>query len=553
MALFELMPSVLTQWLIDDALGKKNLNLLYILAGALLALLLARTASHTARMMFLGKLAQLVLYQLRTRLYEHLQKLSMSFYQNKRTGQIMSRVTSDVNVIEQFVVEVIRDGLVNLVKLVLIAVILFTTNWQLALITLLPTVPLAWGTKEFSKRVRAGYRTMRRRMADMNSILSDTIGGIRVVQVFGQEETEAVKFRAKSMDFQQAGLLTNRLQAIFFPSVNLAFGIGQVLVWMLGGREVVRGNLSLGDLVMFSSLVAQFYAPVQSLSQMSNLFANTSASGERVYEILDMQPEIRTEQDAAPLPSVSGEVVFDNVTFGYDSSEPTLQDINLKVQPGETVGLVGPSGSGKSTLVSLISRFYDPSEGSVKVDGIDVREVNLQDLRRSVSAVLQEPYLFHGTIRENISYGRPDASFDEVMEAARAANAHDFIMKLPDGYDTHVGERGTKLSGGERQRISIARAILDDPKILILDEATSAVDTESEVQIQQALDNLMEGRTTLAIAHRLSTVKNATKLVVMEAGRIVEEGSHDELIQKEDGLYRRLVDMQSRLGATIGE
>jgi ATP-binding cassette subfamily B protein len=553
MALFELMPSVLTQWLIDDALGKKNVHLLYVLAGALFALLLARTFSHSARMMFLGKLAQMVLYQLRTRLYEHLQKLSMSFYQNKRTGQIMSRVTSDVNVIEQFVVEVIRDGVVNLVKLVFIAAILVSTNWQLALITLLPTAPLAWGTKEFSKRVRAGYRTMRRRMADMNSILSDTIGGIRVVQVFGQEETEAIKFRAKSLDFQQAGLLTNRLQAIFFPSVNLAFGIGQVLVWMLGGREVIRGNLTLGHLVMFSGLVAQFYAPVQSLSQMSNLFANTSASGERVYEILDMQPEIRSEEHAAPLPSVAGQVVFENVTFGYDSSEPTLQQINLKVQPGETIGLVGPSGSGKSTLVSLISRFYDPSEGSVKVDGIDVRDVNLQDLRRSVSAVLQEPYLFHGTIRENISYGRPDASFDEVMEAARAANAHDFVMKLPDGYDTHVGERGTKLSGGERQRISIARAILDDPKILILDEATSAVDTESEVQIQQALDNLMEGRTTLAIAHRLSTVKNATKLVVMEAGRIVEEGSHDELIQKEDGLYRRLVDMQSRLGATIGE
>jgi ATP-binding cassette, subfamily B, bacterial len=553
MATFELLPSVLTQRLIDDALGKKNLNLLYVLAAMLFGMLILRTLSHAARMMCLGRLAQMVLFQIRTRLYEHLQSLSMSFYQNKRTGQIMSRVTNDVNVIEQFIVESIRDGIINVVKLILIAAILLWTNWQLALITLLPTAPLAWGTKHFSQKVRTGYRTMRRRLADMNAILSDTIGGIRVVQVFGQEENEAAKFRAKSLDFQQAGIWTNKLQAIFYPGVNLAFGIGQVLVWLLGGREVIEGRLSLGHLVMFSGLVAQFYAPVQVLSQMSNLLASTSAAGERVYDILDMQPDIKTEPNARPLRAVEGAVKFENVTFGYDSGDPTIQEINLEIKPGETVGLVGPSGSGKSTLVSLISRFYDVNEGRVLVDGKDVRDVDLQDLRRQISAVLQEPYLFHGTIRDNIAYGRPDASFEDVMMAARMANAHDFIMRLPDAYDTHVGERGTKLSGGERQRISIARAILDDPKILILDEATSAVDTESEVQIQQALDNLMAGRTTLAIAHRLSTVKNADKLVVMEAGKIVELGTHDELIQKEDGLYRRLVDMQSKLGASIGE
>jgi ABC-type multidrug transport system fused ATPase/permease subunit len=554
MAVLELLPSVLTQPLIDEALGRKNLRLLYILSFSLLALLLGRSLSHYCRMIFTGRLAQTVLYELRTKLYEHLQKLSLSFYQNKRTGQIMSRVTSDVNVIEQFVVEGIRDGSVNILKLVIIATILFWTNPHLAMLTLIPTVPLAWGTRAFNKRVRASYRTMRRRLADMNSILSDTITGIRVVQVFGQEETEAEKFRSKSREFQQAGLSTNSLQAMFYPSVNLAFGLGQVIVWFWGGREViVKGTLTPGELVMFSGLVAQFYSPVQVLSQMSNLLANTSASAERVYEILDTQPDIRTMPKARPMPTMRGEVVFENVTFGYDSSEPALQGISLRVAPGETVGLVGPSGSGKSTLVSLISRFYDVTEGSVKIDGKDVRDVDLQDLRANISAVLQDPYLFHGTIAENISYGRPTASFEDVMAAAKAANAHDFIMKLTDAYDTHVGERGTKLSGGERQRISIARAILDDPQILILDEATSAVDTESEVQIQSALDNLMQGRTTLAIAHRLSTVKNADKLVVMEDGRIVEMGTHDQLIQVEDGLYRRLVDMQSQLGQTIGD
>ena len=551
MALAELMPTLLTRYLVDDALAKKNATLLIQLMWAMAALLVIRSLCHYARMVCLGRLAQTILYQIRTNLYEHLQKLSQSFYQNKRTGQIMSRVTNDVNVIEQFVTEGVRDGIVNVLKLLIIAGMLFYMNPWLATITLIPTIPLAWGTNAFSKRVRGGYRTMRRRMADMNSILSDTLAGIRVVQVFGQEEKEATKFRSKSGDFRQAGFLTNHLQAIFYPSVNFAFGIGQILVWALGGLDVVHGTMKLGELIAFSGFVAQFYAPVQVLSQMSNLLANTQASGERIYEILDMQPDIRTEDNAEALPDVRGEVVFEDVTFGYDSSEPTIQDVSLRVSPGEMVGLVGPSGSGKSTLLSLISRFYDPTGGRVLVDGHDVRDVDLADLRKSVSAVLQESYLFHGSIRDNIAYGRPDATFEDVMNAARGANAHDFIMKLPDAYDTHVGERGAKLSGGERQRISIARAILDDPKILILDEATSAVDTESEVQIQQALDNLMEGRTTIAIAHRLSTVRNADQLVVMEDGKIVERGTHDILMQQPDSLYKKLVEMQNKIEAKV--
>ncbi len=553
MALLELVPSLLTRSLLDDALIGHNQRLLYMLALALTGALIVRTVAHWTRMIYTGKLAQLVLYQLRTKLYEHLQKLSLSFYNNKRTGQIMSRVTNDVNVMEQFIVEGLRDSTINALKVSIIIVILFYTNPQLALLTLIPTIPLSWGTRTFSSRIRNTYRAMRRRLADMNSILSDTIAGIQVVQVFGQEDYEARKFRLKSHEFFEAGIQSNRLQAMFYPSVNFAFGVGQVIVWVVGGREVLAGRLKTGELVMFSGLVAQFYAPVQSLSQMSNLLASTAASAERVYEILDLQPDIQTEARAEHMENVQGEVVFENVTFGYDSSEPALQEVSLRVAPGQTVGLVGPSGSGKSTLVSLISRFYDVSDGSVKIDGKDVREVDLKDLRSNISVVLQEPYLFHGTIRDNIAYGRPEASFGEVLAAAKAANAHEFVMKLGDGYDTHVGERGTKLSGGQRQRISIARAILDDPRILILDEATSAVDTESEALIQEALDNLMKDRTTIAIAHRLSTVKNADKLVVMENGRVIEEGTHDELVQVEDSLYKKLVEMQTNLSGTLAQ
>ena len=549
MAIMELIPAALTAPLIDRAIPNRDWRLLQALSGVMLLTLLLRTFFHYTRMIATGRLAHKVLYQVRTGLYEHLQKLSLAFYGSKRTGQIMSRVTNDVAVFEQFIVEGIRDSLINGLRVVGIAGILFYTNPMLAFWVFLPTLPLIWGTRAFQKRIGASYRTMRRRLADMNSILNDTIGGIRVVQIFNQEENEASKFRLKSSEFAVAGNKTQALQALFFPGVALAFGVGNVIVWMIGGREVFAHHLKLGELIMFAGYVTQFYAPVQSLANTANLYSNTAASAERIYEVLDTQPDIRSSEAAHPLPQMDGKIELQNVSFGYDSGEPALENINLTVEPGQMVGLVGPSGSGKSTLVQLISRFYDAKDGQVKIDGYDVRDLDLKDLRSHISVVPQDPYLFHGTVHENIAYGRPEAPFEEVLAAARAANSHEFIMKMTDGYDTHVGERGTKLSGGQRQRIAIARAILDDPKILILDEATSAVDTESEVLIQGALENLLAGRTTLAIAHRLSTVKNADKLVVLEDGKIVEEGTHADLMEQDDGLYRRLVEMQTKLGA----
>ena len=548
MAGMEMVPPALTKPLIDKALPNKDVHLLYMLSVALIVALLLRTLSHHIRMRLTGIVAHRVLYQVRTNLYDHLQKLSLAFYGNKRTGAIMSRVTNDVAILEQFITEGVREFTINLLRVAIIAFILFHTNPKLAFFALLPTIPLAWGTSVFRKRIRASYKTMRRRLADMNSILSDTVGGIRVVQIFGQEEHEADKFRAKSREFQTAGVSTQTLQSVFIPSVNLTFGIGQILVWLIGGNEVFQGRLTVGALLMFSGYVAMFYSPVQSLANTFNLFANTSTSGERIYEIMDTEPDIESKAGALALPSMEGRIELENVTFGYDSSENALSNVNLTIEPGQMIGLVGPSGSGKSTMVQLISRFYDVKSGALKVDGTDVRDISLQDLRAHISMVPQDPYLFHGSIRENIAYGRPDARFEDVLDAARAANAHDFIMKLTHGYDTHVGERGTKLSGGQRQRIAIARAILDNPRILILDEATSAVDTESEFLIQNALENLMKGRTTVAIAHRLSTVKNADKLIVLDGGHIVEEGTHDELVEVDGGLYKKLVEMQTQLG-----
>ena len=548
MTVMEMVPAYLTKSLIDNALEKRDVALLHWLCAALVGALILRTISHHIRMRYSGIVAHRVLYQVRTNLYDHLQKLSLAFYGNKRTGQIMSRVTNDVAILEQFIIEGVREFSLNALRILIIAAILFHTNASLALLVLIPTIPLAWGTRVFQKQIRAAYKTMRKRLADMNSILSDTIGGIRVVQIFGQEEFEADKFRTKSREFQTAGLSTQLLQSVFLPSVNLCFGIGLVIIWIVGGKQVLERQLTVGEFVMFSGYVAMFYQPVQNLANTFNLFANTSTSGERIYEIMDTEPDIESKRAAQALPEMEGKIELRDVSFGYDSSENALTDVNLTIEPGQLIGLVGPSGSGKSTLVQLISRFYDVKDGAVIIDGRDVRDVELRDLRAHISMVPQDPYLFHGTIRGNIAYGRPDARFEDVMEAARAANAHEFIMKLPNGYDTHVGERGTKLSGGQRQRIAIARAILDDPRILILDEATSAVDTESEFLIQGALENLMKGRTTVAIAHRLSTVKNADKLVVLDGGRISEIGTHDELMDHQGGIYKKLVEMQTNLG-----
>ncbi|MCS7192827.1 MAG: ABC transporter ATP-binding protein/permease [Armatimonadetes bacterium] len=547
-----LIPPKLMQLLLDDAIPRKSMKLLWQLSLLLLVVYLVTTIVSFIRTYLMSWLGQKVLYDMRSELYRHLQRLSLSFYDTHRTGQLMSRITGDVGMLEGFLIHSIPQFFVDLLTLFGIGFVLFQTDWKLALISLAPTPLLFFMTVKYKDFILPIYRRLRYAWGDLTSFLSDTLGGIKVVKVFNQEEHETQRFRIKNERILRGSLQSVLVWSIFFPTMGLISTISLVAVWFVGGKQVMEGTLSLGVLTMFTLYLQRFYMPVQNLAQMNDVIQRTKASAERVFEILDTQPDIQNAPDAIVPEEIKGHILMENVKFAYPgSNDLSLKGINLEIRPGEMVGIVGRSGAGKSTLVALIPRFYDPTEGQIKLDGIDLRKIDLASLRANIGMVLQEPYLFHGTVKENIAYGKPNADMLEIIRAAKAANAHQFIMEFPDAYDTYVGERGTKLSGGQRQRISIARALLRDPKILVLDEATSAVDSESEYAIQQALERLLQGRTTIAIAHRLSTLRKANKLIVLENGEIVEEGTHEELMAKEDGIYRRFVEIQMSMSETL--
>ena len=516
------------------------------LVGLLILMNVVVSGLSGLRSYIMARIGQRVTYGLRNEVYTHLHALSLSYYTKNETGRIMASVTQDVGRLQDFISDGLQEAIRDVLTLIIICIILFGLNPGLAALVLLPTPLLVWATLRFGRKLHAIYRPLWRRWAALSALLADTIPGVRVVKAFAQERREVGKFKGRSLDLLQGELRVAWMRSLFGPVMAFITSVGTIVIWWVGGRDILAGELTLGAFVAFTSYMYRFYGPVESLCRLNHRFQRAATSAERVFDVLDTHPEVIDQPEAMIMPPIKGRVEFRGVHFGYEEDKPVIEDLNFAVEPGEMIGLAGHSGAGKSTLINLICRFYEPQEGAILIDGHDTRQVNIQSLREQIGVVLQDPFLFNGTVADNIAYGHPEASLEQIVAGAKAANAHDFILNMPDGYDTMVGERGIRVSGGERQRLSIARAILRDPRILILDEATSNVDTQTEAQIQEALERLVQGRTTFAIAHRLSTLKNAHRLLILDKGKLAEIGTHDELIAQ-DGIYANLCRMQTEM------
>jgi ATP-binding cassette subfamily B protein len=551
-----LVPPYLTMPLMDDVLipyqNGKNIEpetvswyILALLASAIVAWGLGWIKTY-----ILALVSERIGADLRTSTYQHLLKLSLEYFGGRRTGDLIARIGSETDRINVFLSLHLLDFATDILMIVMTAVILFSINPTLAVVTLLPLPFIGWLIHVVRERLRTGFEKIDRVWSEVTNVLTDTIPGIRVVKAFAQEDREAQRFMDANKHNLAVNDRLNRVWSLFSPTVTLMTEVGLLVVWGFGIWLVSKDQITVGVLTAFLAYIGRFYTRLDGMSRIVSSTQKAAAGAKRIFEILDHVSSVPEPVNPVALSKVEGRITLTDASFRY-GNRAVIKHLNLDIKPGEMIGLVGHSGSGKSTLVNLMCRFYDLSEGSIALDGVDIKQLKVADYRSHIGLVLQEPFLFFGTIADNIAYGMPDATREQVVAAARAAHAHEFILRMPQGYDSLVGERGQGLSGGERQRISIARALLINPRILILDEATSAVDTETEKEIQNALDNLVRGRTTIAIAHRLSTLRKADRLVVMDKGLIVEEGTHDVLIESQ-GAYWRLYEAQQRQAESEG-
>lgn len=531
--------------MVDQVLRDKDTSMLNYIVISIVVVFIIRGISYYGQSYLMNYVGQRVIIDIRREVFEKLQRLSLSFYDKNKTGTIMSYVTNDVNALQSAMVENVVEMFTESVILIVSIVMMLYLDWKLFLVTFATFPVVLWFIDSFGKRIRKSGSRIQEATADITSVLQEVASSPRVIKSFVREEYEVKRFEKENMNNFHANMKYAQLSSTLTPTIEFVAAVGVSIILWYGGNSVINGSITAGSLVAFLTYAVNISNPIKRLSRVIGNIQKALAAAQRVFDVLDLPEIIKNAPDAKALPPVKGDVRFENVSFAYNSGDEVLNNISFDVKPGEMIAFVGPSGAGKSTIASLLPRFYDVTSGEILIDGQNIRKVTLNSLREQVGIVPQETVLFNGTVYDNILYGRLDATAEEVEAAAKAANAHNFIMGLPNGYQTMLGDRGVNISGGQRQRISIARAILKNPQILILDEATSALDTESERVVQEALDRLMIGRTSFVIAHRLSTIKNADKIMVLEKGQLVEQGTHDELMAM-DGLYAHLYKIQYR-------
>lgn len=523
--------------------GADPLAILRFAALAALGIAVIGALCSYAEKYLTTSVGQWVMHELRRTLYSHVQRMSLAYHDHKQTGDLISRVTTDIDAIQSFIASGLLGALVSSLTLVGMVGVMFYVNWRFTLIALSVAPVLFAVVYSYTRRIKKASREVRKKESEIVSVIQEVLTSIRVVKAFAREEYEQRRLEEESLESVEIALRARGMKAKLSPLVEIIVAVGTSMVLWFGARMALQGTLSAGTLIVFIFYLGKMYKPMQDLSKMTDSYAKASVGYERIREILDTNHEVRDLPGARKAPTLRGRIEFENVSFGYDSEHPVLHDVSFRIEPGQTAALAGPTGAGKTTIVSLIPRFYDLDSGAVKIDGRDIRSFSLPSLRQQISFVLQETILFHGPLWSNIAYGKPGASQSEILRAAEMANAHEFIEKMPDGYNTIVGERGVTLSGGQRQRIAIARAVIRNSPILILDEPSSGLDAASEKLVFEALDRLMEGKTSIVIAHRLSTIRRADIILMVDDGRIVESGRHEQLL-KSGGLYAQLYELQ---------